>query len=152
MKKFIAFCLLLITVSVLTLPAFAVEGSQVKYLGGTAQGVNAGAIGRLNTTAESELIFEYSGNKLVIPYDGIRSFQSSEEVARHLGVLPAIIVAMFKKRQRQHFFRIEYHDSNNVMQALVLEVPKHMPRTLQAVLETRAPGSDRPCRPCATRD
>jgi hypothetical protein len=137
MKKFIAFCLLLITVSV-TLPAFAVEGSQVRYLGGTAQGVNAGVIGRLNTTPESELIFEYSGNKLAIPYDSIRSFQSSEEVARHLGVLPAMIVGMFKKRQRQHFFRIEYRDSNNVMQALVLEVPKHMPRTLQAVLETRS--------------
>jgi hypothetical protein len=152
MKKFIASCLLLITVSVLTLPAFAVEGSHVKYLGGTAQGVNAGVIGRLNTTPESELIFEYPGNKLVIPYDGIRSFQSSEEVARHLGVLPAIIVAMFKKCQRQHFFRIEYHDSNHVAQALVLEVPKHMPRTLQAVLETRAPGSYQPCRPCANRD
>jgi hypothetical protein len=149
MKKFIAFCLLLISVSVLTLPAFAVDGDHVKYLGGTAQGVRRGAIGRLNTTPETELIFEYSGNKLAIPYAAIQSFQSSEEVARHLGVVPAIVVGMFKKRQRRHFFRIEYHDSNNGAQALVFEVPKQMPRILQAVLEARAPGAYRPCRPCA---
>lgn len=152
MRKLIAFCLLLITISVVTLPAFALGGSQVKYLGGTAQGVRGGIIGRLNTTPETELIFEYSANKLEIPYDAIQSFQSSEEVTRHLGVLPAMIVGIFKKRQRQHFFRIEYHDSNNVAQALVFEVPKHMPRILQAVLETRAPGAYKPCRPCAKRD
>jgi hypothetical protein len=153
LNKFISFCLLLITLSVsasvATLPAFAVEGGRVKYAGGTAQSVRGGVIGRLNTTPDTELIFEYSGNKLAIPYDAIQSFQSSEEVARHLGVLPAIVVGMFKKRQRQHFFRIEYHDSNNVAQALVFEVPKHMPRILEAVLETRAPGARRPCRPCS---
>ncbi|MGA9977142.1 MAG: hypothetical protein WBQ08_00700, partial [Candidatus Sulfotelmatobacter sp.] len=114
--------------------------------------VKGGVVGRLNTTPETELIFEYSGNKLEIPYDGIQSFQSSEEVARHLGVIPAIIVALLKKRQRQHFFRIEYHDSNNVAQALVFEVPKHMPRILEAVLEARSPGARRPCRPCAERN
>jgi hypothetical protein len=151
MKKIIAFCFL-ITFSVVTLPASALEGNQVKYLGGTAQGIRGGVIGRLNTTSETELIFEYSGNNLAIPYDAIQSFQSSEEVARHLGVVPAILVGMFKKRQRQHFFRVEYHDSNNVAQALVFEVPKHTPRVLQAVLETRAPGAYRPCRPCANRD
>jgi hypothetical protein len=151
MKKIIAFCFL-ITFSVVTLPASALEGNQVKYLGGTAQGIRGGVIGRLNTTSETELIFEYSGNNLAIPYDAIQSFQSSEEVARHLGVVPAILVGMFKKRQRQHFFRVEYHDSNNVAQALVFEVPKHTPRVLQAVLETRAPEAYRPCRPCANRD
>ena len=152
MKKFIALSFLLITLSFLTLPAFAVEGSQVKYIGGTALGVRDGVIGRLSTTSESDLIFEYAGNKLAIPYNGIRSFQSSEEVARHLGVLPAMLVGMFKKRQRQHFFRIEYHDRNSVTQALVFEVPKRMPRVLQAVLETRAPGAYRPCRPCAQQN
>jgi len=152
MNKLISLSLFLIFSSTFTLPALAVEGSQVKYVGGTAQGVKGGVIGRLNTTPETELIFEYSGDKLAIPYDAIQSFQSSEEVARHLGVLPAILVGMFKKRQRQHFFRIQYHDPNNVTHALVFEVPKHMPRILEAVLETRAPGVSRRCLPCASRD
>jgi len=152
MRKLIAFRLLLIVLSLVTLPAFAVEGDHVKYLGGTAQGVSRGATGRLNTAPETELIFESSGNKLVIPYAGVQSFQSSEEVTWHLGVLPAMVVGIFKARWRQHFFRITYRDSNNVPQALVFEVPKRMPSILQAVLEARAPGANKKCRPCARRD
>ncbi len=140
MKKFGAFCLLLIV----SLPALAVEDGQVMYVGGTAPGVTAGVVGRLDTTAETALIFECSGNKLAIPYDTIQSFDYSKEVTRHLGVLPAIAVRTVKMRRHQHFFRISYRDSNQVEQAVVFEVPKHMPRTLQAVLETRAPQACKP--------
>jgi hypothetical protein len=135
MKKIVAFCLFL----ALCLPALAAENGQVMYLGGTAPGVNAGVVGRLDTTAETALIFEYSGNKVEIPYAAIRSFEYSKEVTHHLGVLPAIAVGMFKMRRHGHFFRISYHDSNNVAQAVVFEVPKQMPRTLLAVLTARAP-------------
>jgi hypothetical protein len=144
MKKFAVFCLVLI----LSLPAVAVEDGQVMYVGGTAPGVNAGIVGRLNTTSETALIFEYPGNQLAIPNDAIQSFQYSKEVTRHLGV-PAIAVGMFRMRRHGHFFRISYRDSNNVAQAAVFEVPKHMPRTLQAVLETRAPRTCKPSLPCA---
>src|SRR5277367_5984149 len=133
MKKFIGFCLLLIV----SVPALAVEDGQVMYLGGTVPGVDAGVVGRLDTTSGTALIFEYAGNKLEIPYAAIQSFEYSKEVTRHLGVLPAIAVGMFKMRKHGHFFRISYHDSNNVAQAAVFEVPKHMPRTLLAVLTTR---------------
>jgi hypothetical protein len=135
MKKFAAFGLLVI----LSLPALAVEDGQVMYLGGTVPGVTVGVVGRLDMTAETALIFEYTGNKLEIPYAAVQSFEYSKEVTRHLGVLPAIAVGMFKMRRREHFFRISYRDSNNVAQAVVFEVPKHMPRTLLAVLSTRAP-------------
>jgi hypothetical protein len=136
----VAFCLVLI----FSLPAMAVEDGQAMYLGGTAQGVNAGVIGRLDTTAETSLIFEYSGSKLAIPYDAIQSFEYSKEVTRHLGVLPAVAVGMFIMRRKGHFFRIAFRDSNNVAQAVVFEVPKHMPRTLLAVLDTRAPQACKP--------
>lgn len=142
MQKLVAFFLLL----TLCIPALAVEDGQVMYVGGSAPGVSAGVVGRLDTTADKALIFEYSGNKLAIPYDAIRSFEYSKEVTKHLGVLPAIGVGMLKMRRHQHFFRISYRDSNHVEQVAVFEVPKHMPRILKAVLETRAPGT---CRPCA---
>jgi hypothetical protein len=140
MKKFVAFCFVLI----FSLPAVAVEDGQVMYVGGTAPGVNVGVIGRLDTTSETALIFEYSGNKLEIPYDAIPSFEYSKEVTRHLGVLPTIAIGMFKIQQHRHFFRISYRDSNNVAQTAVFEVSKHMPRALKAVLETRVP---RTCKP-----
>src|SRR5271163_4327789 len=147
MKKFVAFCLSLF----LSLPALAVEDGQVMYLGGTAPGVNVGVVGRLDTTAETALIFEYAGNQVEIPYAAIQSFEYSKEVTHHLGVLPAIAVGMFKMRRHGHFFRISYHDSNNVAQAVVFEVSKQMPRTLLAVLTTRSPQATQPEPPRAGR-
>jgi len=74
MKKLAAFCLLL----VISLPAGAVEDGQVMYTGGTVAGIQAGALGRLDTASENTLSFEYSGNKLAIPYAKIASFEYSE--------------------------------------------------------------------------
>jgi hypothetical protein len=135
MKKLAAFCLLLI----MSLPAGAVEGDQVKYMGGTVGDLHAGLLGRLDTTSTAALAYEYAGSKLVVPYAKIDSFEYSVDVARHLGVLPAIAVALVRKRQRRHFFRISYHDESNVSQVAIFEVPKRMPRTLLAVLQVRAP-------------
>jgi hypothetical protein len=135
MKNFVAFCLLLS----LTLPALAVEDGQVMYVGGTAPGLNASIIGRLDTTSDTSLIFESSGSKLAIPYDAIQSFGYLKEVTRHLGVLPAIGVGLVRMRRHRHFFRITYRDSGNVAQVAIFEVPKQMPRTLQAVLQARSP-------------
>jgi hypothetical protein len=142
MKKLAALVLLL----VFCLPAVGVEDGEVKYVGGTATGFNAGSVGRLDITSDTELIFQYAGNKLAIPYAAINSFSYSKEVTRHLGVLPAIAVGMVKMRRHSHFFRISYRDSNNVAQAVVFEVPKSMPRTLQAVLQTRATGACKTCK------
>ncbi len=144
MKAVVTFCLLL----ALTLPAMAVEDGQAMYVGGTASSLRPGAIGRLDTTSETSLTFEYSGARLVIPYSSIQNYQYSREVTHHLGVLPAIAVGLVKKRQRRHFFRISYLGADNVSQVAILEVPKGMPRTLQAVLDSRAPKPPRPASCC----
>ncbi len=132
MKRITILCLLL----VLTGSAASVDDNDVMYSGGTVPGLTPGLVGRLDTTSEAALIFNYSGGRMAISYADIRSFQYSEQVARHLGVLPAIAVGLLKMRQHRHFFRISY-DDNSVPQVVIFEVPKSMPRTLQAVLETR---------------
>ena len=149
MKKLATICLLL----AMSLPAGAVEDDEVKYMGGTVADLHSGTLGRLDTTSATMLTYEYSGNKLVIPYAKIDTFEYSVDVARHLGVLPAMAVAPLRKRQRRHFFRISYHDENNVSQVAIFEVSKRMPRTLLAVLQVRAPQG---CRssyltPCTSR-
>ncbi|HUJ82233.1 MAG TPA: hypothetical protein VLW83_10130, partial [Candidatus Acidoferrales bacterium] len=93
----------------------------------------------LDTTSETTLSFEYAGNKLLIPYAKIDSFDYSQQVARHLGVLPAIAVGLVRKRQRRHFIQISYRDESNVSRVAVFEVSKQMPRTLLAILRNRAP-------------
>jgi hypothetical protein len=143
MKKLITFCLLL----TLALPMAAVEDDQVMYAGGTAPALRAGVVGRLDTTSEKSLTFDYSGAKLLIPYADIQSFEYSTEVTRHLGVMPAIAVGLVKMRRHRHYFRISYRGADVVSQVAVFEVPKQMPRTLRAVLQARAPQSCKPCSP-----
>ena len=135
MNKLMTFCLLL----ALALPVLAVDDGQVMYLGGTVPALPAGAVGRLDTTFEVALTFEHSGTRLLIPYSAIESFEYSTEVTRHLGVMPAIAVGLVKMRRHRHYFRISYRGADNVSQVAVFEVPKHVPRTLQAVLAARAP-------------
>jgi hypothetical protein len=140
MQKLAAICLLL----AMPLATAAVEDGQVMYTGGTVSSLQAGALGRLDTSSEAALSFESSGTKLVIPYARMESFQYIHEVARHLGVLPAIAVGLVKKRQRRHFFQISFRDDSNVSQVAIFEVPKQMPQTLLAVLRTRAPQACKP--------
>jgi hypothetical protein len=144
MKRIVAFGLLLL----MSLPASAIKKGQVKYVGGTAPGLSVNAVGRLDIASDISLTFESSGSKLVVPYAAIESFQYSKEVARHLGVLPAIAIGLIKQRQHRHFVRITYHDQSHVPQVAIFEVPKQMPPTLQAVLDARVPQVCKPYARC----
>lgn len=147
MKKPLAFCFFLL----LSLSAAAVDDGYAVYVGGTVPNINAGVVGKLDTTAETALTFEYAGNKLAIPYDSVQSYEYSKEVTRHLGVMPAIAVGLIKMRRHSHFFRISYGcEGGDATQVVVFEVPKHMPRILQAVLQTRAPVTCKSNLPCAS--
>ena len=142
MKRFPQFCFLLL----LSLSAFALDEGHARYVGGTVQSVPAGVVGRLDTTSATSLIFEQAGNKVEIPYASIESYEYSKDVTRHLGVLPAIAVGLVKMRRHSHYFSISYRtETGGPAPIVVLEVPKDMPRTLRAILDTRAPGTCR-CR------
>lgn len=118
--------------------AAAVENGQVEYVGGTLSGVKEGAVGRLDMTTETALRFEAAGTVLEIPYARIESFDYTQEVTHHLGVLPAIAVGMARSRKHRHFFRISYYKDDG-KQVVVFEVPKNLPPVLLAVLRARAP-------------
>jgi hypothetical protein len=145
MKRVLLTCALLL----FTLPAMAVGGSDVKYSGGSVPNLTTGVTGRLDTTSDSCLIFEHDGKKVAIPYDAIQSFDYSREVAHHLGVLPAIAISLFRMRPHRHFFLISYRGQDNVAQVAVFEVPKHIPRSLRAILAARSPRALQPAHPCA---
>jgi hypothetical protein len=140
MKRFPQFCFLLL----LSISAFALDEGHARYVGGTVPSVAAGVVGRLDTTSITSLTFEQAGNKVEIPYASIESYEYSKDVTRHLGVLPAIAVGLVKMRRHSHFFSISYRtETGGPAQIVVLEVPKDMPRTLRAILDTRAPGTCR---------
>ena len=130
-------------------PSFAVSGNHVKYIGGTVTGIHSGSIGKLDTTSDTFLILEAQGKKVLVPYKSIGSFQHTSETARHLGALPAFVVVLLRARQKRHFFRIAYSDrpldQDAIPQVLILEVPKGMSSSLEAVLDVRASGKGRSC-------
>jgi hypothetical protein len=142
MKRILGLFLLLLA----PLSSSAVEGSQVMYVGGTVVALKEGASGKLDTSSLAVLNFDYSGGKLVIPFDTIDSYEYSERVARHLGVLPGIAVGLVRRRQHRHFFRVSYRDENKALQVAVFEVSKEMPETLLAILQVRAPQGCKPRR------
>lgn len=129
--------LILFLVVSAALPLAAVDGDQVRYVGGTATAVKPGEIGQLDLTSEEALKFEHAGKKVSIPYADLESFQYTNPVARHLGVMPAIATRLIRARQRRHIFRIVYHSPGGVQQASIFEVSKSMSETLNSVLEIR---------------
>ncbi|HKV04129.1 MAG TPA: hypothetical protein VJO53_03355 [Candidatus Acidoferrales bacterium] len=133
MKRFAGLFLIL----AVFLPVSAVENGQALYVGGTVPALKADALGRMDTTSPTVLTFEYPGGALEIPYAKIESFAYSQQVARHLGVLPAIAVGLLKQRQHRHFIRISYRDERNASQVAIFEVPKQIPHTLLAILHER---------------
>lgn len=128
---------LMILLFAATASAFAVDQGEVKYVGGTAANVEPGTIGRLDTAQPTSLVFEYPAGKFAIPFEVIDSFEYSKDRAHELSVLPILAIGLFKRLQRQHFVRISYHSEANSPQAVVFEIPKHMPRALLAVLDAR---------------
>ena len=84
---------------------------QAEYLGGTVPSIKTGAIGQFDLSSASQLSFQSPAGSFSIPYAAITSYEFSQEVTHHLGVAPAIAVGLIKKRQRQHFLRISYLDS-----------------------------------------
>ena len=138
MKKLVGM-LLILTLATSAFAIEIVEGTDVLYLGGTVQTVSGGTLGHFDTTSPTELTFDASGKKLVIPYDKIQSFQYSRKLARHYGALLTVAIVMFKFRQRRHFVTINYADASGTPQVAIFEVSKEMPLTLMPVLAVRAP-------------
>jgi hypothetical protein len=142
MKRIFAFflCFLLL----IPMTTFSVEAGQAMYVGGTVAALKEGVSGKLDTSSQALLSFDYSGSKLAIPFERIDSYECSQRVARHLGVLPAIAVGLVKRRQRKHFFRISWRDESNSLQVAIFEVSKDMPYSLLAILQARAPQGCKP--------
>lgn len=140
MKKNLLTALLLCALGV---QAFAsinwVEGSDVRYAGGSTSSIKLDAIGKLELSSPTDLIYVASGAKVAVPYAAITSFYYTEKVAHHLGVLPAIAVGLVKARRQRHILHIAYRDSGGALQTLVLEVSKDAQSAVRTTIEARIP-------------
>jgi hypothetical protein len=137
MKKLLA-VLLLFVCSVQAFADFSwVEGTDVRYVGGSATNIAPDVLGKLDVTSPAELIFATSSAKLSIPYAAITSFTYKEEVAHHYGVIGATLIGLLKARRQQHFLHIAYRDAAGNIQTAVLEVSKDAQAALRTTIQAR---------------
>jgi hypothetical protein len=124
-------------------PAFAFERGQVAYEGGTTPAARD-TVGSFDLTSPATLVYAFhradgSTGQIAIDYAKIRSYDYRDEVAHHLGVLPAIGVALLTHRERRYTFTITYGDSADAAQVAIFEVAKADVPAFQAVLRARDP-------------
>jgi hypothetical protein len=121
--------------------AFALEGEDITYVSGTAQNVNEGTVGRVDTNSAVSLEFHSGTGKFSIPYTNITAYQCREESKYHLGVLPAIAVGLFAPWAKLHFVTITWHGERDTAEVATLELSKSSSEALLALLRARATGA-----------
>ncbi len=117
----------------------AVDGDKAMYMGGTLNGVQEKAEGKLGTSSNTEFGFD-AGKKgaFSIPYETITGLEYGQKAGRRVAV--AVLVsplALFSKK-RNHYLTITYKDSAGKEQAGVLELGKDVVRTTLKILEVRS--------------
>jgi hypothetical protein len=118
--------------------AFAQQTILTLYDNGSAPNIPASTNGTLDLTSSTDLIFRNpAGTTLSIPYASITAFNYRVESTHHLGVLPAILVALVISRLHRHLFTLNYTDASNNKQVAVFDVPKNEPRVLLPLLRLR---------------
>jgi phosphatidylglycerophosphate synthase len=132
--------------------AFAAEPVHAVYTGGSVS-IGKDTEGALDTTSPTALVFKFAApgggpGEVGIDYAGMRSFEYHNEVAHHLGVLPAIAVGLVARRERRYFFTITYADPSAVTQVAIFEVSRNDVAALRALLQAKTPGMCPKISPC----
>lgn len=123
------------------MPLWGLEGGHVLYMNGTVQGVAAGAEGTLDATVAAGLEFHSKAGEFSIPYAQMNECEFHSEVKVHLGVAPAIAVALVKKRAKNYFLTITWQAKDDVPQVATLELSKTEAQGLLPILQARASGA-----------
>jgi hypothetical protein len=120
------------------MPVWGLDGSQAVYVNGTVQAVAAGAEGTVDTTAATALDFHSTAGEFSIPYAQMNECEFHSEVKVHLGVAPAIAVAIVKKRAKNYFLTMTWQAEGGVPQVATLRFSKIEAQGLLPVLQARA--------------
>ena len=112
------------------------EGAAAEYVGGTAEGVEAGG-GSIVVTHAQTFVFITRGRHLQIPFSRINLLEYGQKVDRRY--LEAVIVSplFLLSKKRRHFLTIGYEDEGGAQQALVFRIHKNQIRSVLVALEAR---------------
>lgn len=127
----------ILTLIILSIPAFALDGKKTAYIGGTVANLKEGTEGKSSAADENKFVFEYKNGKVEIPYSAVEELEYGQKAGRRVAV--AILVspiALFSKK-RKHYLTISYKSEDGKGQAAVFELGKDVIRTMLSSMEAR---------------
>lgn len=128
----------LLLITLFAAPAFAADTIPALDDNGSSGVIPAATTGTLDLSSPTDLIFRApTGASISIPYQSILTFNYRVESTHHLGVIPAILVALVNSRMHRHLFTINYTDAAGAKQVAIFDVPKDEPRILLPLLRLR---------------
>lgn len=136
MTQFLSQSAALMAVSMLPASA-AVRGDEVRYVGGTLP-IQQDTEGKLELTDGDLMKWFHKKDQFEVPYESITSIEYGQKAGRRLGVAVMVSPVFLLSKKRKHFLSLGYKDAAGKNQAVVLELPKGLPRMVISVLEARS--------------
>jgi hypothetical protein len=122
----------------LTLPMVAAEpGVKIQVVGGTVSAISAKSGGRVDLTANDNLIVQCGKIAILIPYPKINTVEYGQSVSRRYAEAVLLSPIFLLAKSRKHFVTLGYVDTDGKQQALVFRVEKGDIRSVLAALEAR---------------
>jgi hypothetical protein len=109
----------------------------ITYVGGTAL-PGSGLHGKVSIASADTLVFEGS-SKIVIPYDHVISYESTNHKEVHVGLLTKGIWRLIAPWPEAKRLSLSYRDAGEHAQVVVLDMSRGDEALLVEVLKTRVP-------------
>lgn len=110
---------------------------RAEYIGGTIEGIAAGASGVISTIDKDYLVFSTRAGTLKVLYDRVGLLEYGQQVSRRYAMAILISPVLILAKKRKHFLTIGYEDDEGRQQAMVFVVDKNDIRLVLATLEAR---------------
>lgn len=137
MRKLLA--LLLLSGACIAAHADPVAG--IVYAGGTLPAPAPGAEVSVDLSSPDALVLHTQAETVRVPWSAITRWGCFRQNKHRLGVLPAIAAGMVAARIHDHFFNLAWTDADGHTQAILLQIPPDLPKTIHVVLEAHAPNT-----------
>ncbi len=112
-------------------------GGRAIYVGGTIEGVEGQAEGRIRTSDSDHFLFKSKALNVRVPYGNINLLEYGQKASRRYALAILVSPILLLSSKRNHFLTVGFTDENNRQQDLVFRLDKDDVRAVLAGIEAR---------------